>query len=612
MVLRKIILHFLLCFPCTVIFGQTSLIDSLEHELTICRQDDAKTDLLTSLSFEYRDIDPPKCKEYAEQALELSQKIDDKRREAAAYNALGVYYYYADMPYPAYVNYKKAEKLFLEYGTWNDPKEIYYNLTHLYIFIRDKENAEYYADKLLDIAIKEGDPAGEVDARFTVGAARFSEISGKEALEYYSDLYEKALPLNNTTTYVVSLFCGETHIQMKQYKEGLKYLHRARRYFEKHKEPGFTMEAYIRLADAYTAMHRVDSAEYWLWKVSKSPTVYESVKIRMLYDRSVLDSINGDYWGALSNFKDYHRITDSLAKAGNTSEMARMRNRFEIEQKETENRMLLHEQEAQQRLICFLTGALCLILVLILLLAYYYWRSVKKNSELKELHGIKDKLFSLVAHDLRGPIGTLMTMLKLVNQGGLDTATQNELLKGISNRVDDTYGLLDNLLCWSKTQMQSIVPSPAHFDLQLASMVTVRSLQGIALEKRITLSNRIESRKVYADKDIFTVVVRNLTMNALKYTFEGGKVTLASKPAGDMLIISVQDNGTGMTRDVQNKLFKLAETKSKRGTNNESGTGLGLVLCADFVKMNGGSIWFESEESKGTTFFFTIPCRPKE
>ena len=157
--------------------------------------------------------------------------------------------------------------------------------------------------------------------------------------------------------------------------------------------------------------------------------------------------------------------------------------------------------------------------------------------------------------------------------------------------------------------MQGIVPSPSFFDVHDGSRSVTDSLYHIAAAKTITLNNRIAKQQVYADRDMFAVVVRNLTMNAIKYTSAEGEVTLASEPKDNMLVISVNDTGTGIPQEMQDKLFQLSETKSQRGTNNESGTGLGLVLCADFVKANGGRIWFTSKQGEGSTFFFSVPVK---
>ena len=230
------------------------------------------------------------------------------------------------------------------------------------------------------------------------------------------------------------------------------------------------------------------------------------------------------------------------------------------------------------------------------------------NREMKELNTVKDKLFSVVAHDLRSPVSALASMMRLVDVNRENTIEQ-ELFKGISSSVDTTCDLLDNLLGWAKSQMQGIVPVLAYFDVQEGSRSVTDSLQTIADNKTIILQNRIEPHQVYADREMFAVVLRNLTSNALKYTSEGGEVILDSELSDNMLVISVKDTGTGMSQEVQNKLFKLSETKSKRGTDNESGTGLGLVLCADFVKANGGRIWFTSVPGEGSTFFFSVPVK---
>jgi len=249
---------------------------------------------------------------------------------------------------------------------------------------------------------------------------------------------------------------------------------------------------------------------------------------------------------------------------------------------------------------------LAVIFVLLVLSVYFYIKLVEMNRELKRLHAVKDKLFSVIAHDLRSPIGSLISVLKLVNKKNLDAEMQAELLRDITSKVDDAYGLLDNLLRWSKSQMQGIVPVFAFFDVQEESLSVTDNLQAIANDKNIVLENHIGMQKVFADRDIFAVVLRNLVMNAIKYSFADGKITIASKPSEKMLVISVEDSGMGMPQEVQDNLFKLTETKSRHGTNNETGTGLGLVLCANFVKANGGNIWFSSAPDKGSTFYFSV------
>jgi signal transduction histidine kinase len=352
-----------------------------------------------------------------------------------------------------------------------------------------------------------------------------------------------------------------------------------------------------------------DSAKYYLKEGQDCLIIYDGVGVDSHRILSLLKANNGDYRGALEDFKKYHHLSDSTAKAGKTIEIARMKNWYELEQKDHENEILQQEYQKQQKLILILAVALTMIIALLTLTIFFYRKSAKKNRELKELHTVKDKLFSVVAHDLRHPISTLVSLMRLADAKMLDPDMQNQFIKDISNQVDDTFGLLDNLLCWSKSQMQGMAPLPTYFDAYEESRAVTDTLQKVAANKNIGLSNRIGQQQIFGDRDMFALVIRNLTMNAIKYTSEGGEVTLASELSEEMLIISVKDTGTGMSQEIQDNLFKLSETKSQYGTNNESGAGLGLVLCADFVKANGGRIWFISKHGEGSTFFFNIPTK---
>ena len=249
-----------------------------------------------------------------------------------------------------------------------------------------------------------------------------------------------------------------------------------------------------------------------------------------------------------------------------------------------------------------------IILVLFIVIAYLYV-TIRKNHQLTELHKLKDKLFSVIAHDLRGPVGSLLSLLKIRNVYNLDSETHKKLFETISNRVTDMYDLLDNLLRWAKSQMQGVSISPIYFDAQTEILEVLQTMQDYAAHKLLLINNNTFSQQIFADKDMFAVVFRNLITNAIKFTPENGEITVGTELASNMLIISVQDTGTGMSKNIQEKLFNITKTESKPGTNNEMGTGLGLVLCADFVKSNKGNIWFDSEIGRGSTFYFSMPIK---
>ena len=635
---RKSIICLLCGFLCAMLTAQTSKIDSLEQALTSAKDNSfERGNLLIDISQEIRLTDTAKSRSYIMEALSLAQKTGLKMIEARAYYGLGSYHFYAGQFYFAHVNYKKAEKLCIEINEKPYLCNVYYNMTTLFANIDDMENTVFYADKLLKTASEWYDLTtltplnnlpdtitlgyGRIDlptlifgAQFCKGMVLFRDMENREALDFFLEMYHKATLIDEKLNLqqFFSIECGNLYNKLNQPHEALKYLHWVREDFEtkiKNEKAIFKHTTYMCLAESYALLHQSDSADYYSKKSWEAlQTFVGEVDRKAMYrTQSLIDSIKGDYRSAVVNFRRFSHLSDSLKKTGKTVEMASMKNWFEFEQKDIENEILQQEKQKQQKLILRLAASLIIILALLFLSVYLYRKTTEKNREMKKLHTVKDKLFSVVAHDLRSPMGALMSVLKLADRNMLDANMQAQLLKDISGRVNDTYGLIDNLLRWSKSQMQGMVPAPVYFDAQEGSCSVTNSLQAIAANKQIVLTNRIEPQQIYADRDMFDVVVRNLTTNAIKYTSAGGEITLSSELSGKMLAISVKDTGTGMPQEVQDKLFNLSETKSQRGTSNESGTGLGLVLCADFVKANGGRIWFTSVRGEGSTFFFNVP-----
>jgi len=602
---------------CTSVAAQTfNDIDSLEQVWASGKSAsfEEKMNLLLDLSFAYLYVDTAKCKMYAVEAVKFAQNNGSKLAEARAYVAMGNFYNTIFFSYQAHTYYVKAEKIFLELDDKVRLNIIYKNMMAMYFNIMDLDNAAYYANKVLTMAIELKDCVYLIFAERVLGTARFRDHHHQEALDYFLNLHQKALHAEDSLglNRVISTYIGENcvlaYIALKRYQETLPYLYQSLAYSQLTGNTTETWRAYGALALTHAMMHNVDSAEYYIHKAKDSHIII-NYRYQVYHASAIVDSLKGDYLSALANFQKYHHVSDSLSKEEKTTEMARLKVWHEFDQKELENSLLQQEYQKQRKMSLRLEIALVVILALLALVLFFYRKITETNREMKELHTVKDKLFSVVAHDLRSPMGALMSILKLATENRLDDETKAGLLKEVSSRVDNTFGLLDNLLRWAKSQMNGMVPAPAYFDVQEESRWVTTALQDVAAAKEVTLDNRIEPHQAYADRDMFAVVVRNLTSNAIKYTSAEGKVILASELANDKLIISVKDTGTGMPQEVQSKLFKLSETKSQRGTGNETGTGLGLVLCADFVKANGGSIWFTSVQGEGSTFFFSVAVK---
>lgn len=241
----------------------------------------------------------------------------------------------------------------------------------------------------------------------------------------------------------------------------------------------------------------------------------------------------------------------------------------------------------------------------------------RKNAEqaLKESNKTKDLFFSIIAHDLKSPFNTLLGFSDLLvkRPDDFDEQKQRKFLNAINQNIKSTYNLLENLLLWSQTQRGSIDFEPEKANLFLQVTETYNLLNQQAVSKSIILENKTpESIYIWVDKNMFQTTLRNLISNAIKFTPRGGSIELTAKPISNKseksyTQISVKDNGAGISKEKQEQLFKISENISTKGTEGESGTGLGLILCKEFIEKHGGKIWVKSEKGKGSEFIFTIP-----
>jgi len=232
------------------------------------------------------------------------------------------------------------------------------------------------------------------------------------------------------------------------------------------------------------------------------------------------------------------------------------------------------------------------------------------NTELQKLNAQKDKFFSIIAHDLRSPFNSIMGFSQLlvdqINEKDYEGIEQYARI--IRQSSEHAMNLLTNLLEWSFSQTGRIEFKPEYFELINFLEKTIPVFDDVARQKSITITRSLPHNiPVYADKHMISTVLRNLISNAIKFTRQGGEVIVSAQRAKSEVIVSVKDNGVGIPKDQVDKLFRIDEGESTPGTNNEQGTGLGLILCKEFVEKHGGKIWVESTENAGSAFTFTLP-----
>ncbi|MGV8945339.1 MAG: PAS domain-containing sensor histidine kinase [Lutibacter sp.] len=234
----------------------------------------------------------------------------------------------------------------------------------------------------------------------------------------------------------------------------------------------------------------------------------------------------------------------------------------------------------------------------------------ESENQLKELNATKDKLFTIIAHDLRSPFNTILGFSDLLanNIENYDSEKIAKFNAQINSAAANTLVLLDNLLDWAKSQTGQIKFKPVKLNLQPIIERIIEVLNPTAELKNITLSyiqfDRIE---VYADQYMLKIILRNLIANAIKFTNSKGSIKVNALKKNNFIEITVSDNGIGMSKKTLNKLFSIQTNETTLGTANEIGSGLGLILCKEFIEKQGGKIWVESEIGKGSDFKFTLP-----
>ena len=235
-----------------------------------------------------------------------------------------------------------------------------------------------------------------------------------------------------------------------------------------------------------------------------------------------------------------------------------------------------------------------------------------KISNLEEVNEVKDKLFSIVSHDLKDSILSIKTLLDLFKEDEISKDEFNELIPELSKNANNASSLLLNLLNWSKSQMQNLQPKPVSFDIKNAFQTKIALIEKKLHDKGIIIVNKLQNDFVYADQSMVEIIIQNLITNAIKFSGKGDTITISNKHFKENIIICVEDTGIGISQKNIEKLFDSEKKFTTIGTQNEKGNGLGLSICKDLVELNNGAIWAESTPNIGSKFFIELPKSASE
>lgn len=452
------------------------------------------------------------------------------------------------------------------------------------------------------------------------------------ALESYKtgyNIFVKFDSQNRSNSYFSSSI-GGVFLKLNQLDSALHYNLNALDYAHRINNKNRIAIAEYKLGINFLGINQIDSAEYYINRsFNKSlQKGYASLLKDNFFAFAKIEEQKGNLTDALKYYKKASVLTDSLYNDNVVSRVADIQTKYLTEQQHQENLLLRKNNEIQHisiRQHKNMSLLLSISTILILIALYFMNRSRVSNKRLnkkleeserglKLANANKDKFFTIIAHDLKTPFTGLLGITELLDSDydKLPPEETKELISLLRQSSTNVYSLLEGLLQWAQTQIGSMEYKGKDFDFYSNTTNVMETCEPVAELKAISIVNKVHPKTiVYADEKSTLTVLRNLVLNAIKFTNVGGTITISVLKKETELEFSVSDNGIGMDDNKIKRLFSIKEKVTQPGTNGEIGTGLGLILCKEFIEKNKGRIWVESEPGKGSIFRFTLPLPKK-
>ncbi|SDE74311.1 Histidine kinase-, DNA gyrase B-, and HSP90-like ATPase [Pricia antarctica] len=627
-------------------------------------------DLINALGNEMRFYNSDSLFKLSNQALELSKSSDYKLGENKALLGLGDYYSDKGAHKKGITYYKKAlslgkttknQELILksqnnlagEYGYKGDYAKA------LIGYLEGIDLAKAYGDSLMLSVMSENIANLYISQKDYVQALEFYKIVKKINQEIGNEIYSAETMSNIASLYAdmgqldyamynvnssITVFekleimdwlafayqvKGKTYLKENKFKWAIYWYSQSEMLHKNLDDDRGRIDLLNGMAEAYFGLKQDDISERYAleaFEVSDKLQFMEGKQkcAKTLYK---IHKNKKNFAASLEYHELYQRLSDSLSSNENKKSLTLLETKMEHQKQKQDLIEVNRKQLAQQR--NYVNAALAILLIFVVI-TFLVRRSekIQKNlntelkgkttdlekseQELRDINRTKDKLFSIIGHDLRGPIGAFQGLLKLFKEGDISQSEFMEYIPKLRHDIDHISFTLNNLLTWGHTQMNGAVTKPSVVGLESIVKDNIHLLSEIAQNKSIKLVSQIPTNTlVWSDSDQIDIVIRNLISNALKFTPKNGMVTISAQEKGQYWQVSIRDTGIGMDAKTIERIFALNSNHTTYGTNNEKGTGLGLSLCKEMVEKNGGSIWAESLLRKGSTFHFTVPRAKK-
>lgn len=640
-------------FPFSLILSQNK-VDTLLEQIKQ-KPDTTKIRLLNNFCWTYRNKEFQLALESGKEALKISEKIKSKKFQAESLNLMGVIYRDLGKYDKSLSLYMRALQLAQEA---KDDRQIAYSYNNIGGIYRLESNyplAIEYILKGLKKFEERNDKEGAAFCNINIGLVYSRQHNYEKALEYYKISYDLRKELGDNIGKATSLsHIAEIHSEVGNYNEALiNYFILEKEYLKLDDKKG-QISVWSGIAAVYELQKEFTKALKYRQKALDLSISFKNIEgqitnhsnIAILYARvgqfaigeqhlrialdysSTIKSpylrlscykASAQFYGLKSDYKNaflysqqYAALKDSTINQENSSQIAEMEAVYKTSKNEKENALLQKDLEISERQRNFVF-LIALLVVIIAFITYNRYHSKKvANKKLQELNALKDKFFGIIAHDLKNPFAAIFgfTNILLHEFESLGDDEKKRLISSIDDSGRQTYKLLENLLYWSRSQTGGMDFNPKLLNLNEIIIEAFFVLESSAKFKKITLYyDAADNMTAFGDENMIKTVLRNLISNGIKFTTQRGKVSVHLKSEITHVKITVEDTGIGISKEIQERLFQIDNVSTSEGTNGEKGTGLGLILCKEFVEKNGGKIWAESEIGKGSKFIFTIPTK---
>lgn len=577
----------------------------------------------------YNKNDQVKAVEYYLYSLDALKSVDDKEGIAICANDLGIVNYFLG-------NYDVALKYYLEalsikekLNYKNSLAISYNNISLVYYALKNYDESLKFLFKAAELNTSIKDFAGIATILSNIANIYIEKRNTQLGYEFSLKAIEESRTRNNKVSLANSYYnLGKLFLYNDEYITGKKYLKLALSIYDSLNSSQGRAQTLNRLAKLSMLENNYKDAVVLLEKslaIAKKHHFRERIK-ECYIDLSTCYKQFGDYKQSLDYLNEYISISDSLMNNDKNRQLLALQIAYETEKKSKEIELLKSEQENDKTVRIALIVIIVFIIFFVFVLYYNYTRKKIANKilseknekinlqkeELQEANLTKDKFFSIIAHDLKSPFQGILGFSNYLIDN-LDTLSKVDIksyIKLLNEQVQGLYGLIENLLDWSRVQNKGMKINFENIKISTLVNDVIKVFDNQARKKNIKISiNTSEEYSVVADRNMLFSIFQNLISNSLKFTHQEGHINIyANKTNTDRVEIFIEDDGIGMSNENQRKLFNNEALFTSRGTADEKGTGLGLIITKEFIEKNNGTIRIESEENKGTKFIISLKC----